>query len=162
MSTFSNAIGLNTTGLGFLNSNGVFIPIPSVNAGNVVTDTGNSLTGFISSPPSVIAPPFVNVTTATQSCAVNTNYYVNFATACTLTLPATAAQGSFIWFQEVGAGTMVIKANVGQTIVFLGGVTSSAGSLTTAVGTGQSMLISCSTANTTWIVMYETGAYIKA
>lgn len=162
MSTFSNAIGLNTTGLGFLNSAGVFIPIPSVSSGNVLTDTGNALTGFISSPATVIAPPYVNVITATQACAVNTNYVVNFATACTLTLPAIAAEGSFVWFEEMGAGTMVVKANVGQTIVFLGGVTSSAGSLTTAVGTGQTMQVSCILANTTWIVMYQTGAYIKA
>jgi hypothetical protein len=162
MSVFSNAIGLNATGLGYLNSVGSFIPIPSVAPGNVVTDTGNALTGFISSPPTVIAPPFVNVITATQAAAVNTNYVVNFATVCTVTLPATAAEGSFVWVSEIGSGTFVLKANTGQTILFQGGSTSSAGSLTTTTGTGQSIQVLCVVANSQWLVVNEQGAYLNA
>jgi hypothetical protein len=160
MSVYCNAIGQTSTGLGYLNTSGVFIGIPSVAAGNVVTDTGSGATGFVSQAPSTISLPVVNVTTATQTMSLNTRYVVNFASACTLTLPATFAEAGSIIVNNIGAGSIIVLANSGQTITFPGGVTSSGGSLT-STGSGESIVLQATAANTSMQAAPE-GVFLKA
>lgn len=160
MTTYCNAIGLTSAGLGYLDSAGAFIGIPSVASGNVVTDTGNALTGFVSQAPATVALPVVNVTTSSQTMALNTRYVVNFASACTLTLPATFSQVGSIIINNEGAGSIVVQCAAGQTIIFPAGVTSTAGSLTSTTS-GSSILLNAVTAN---LVMEASpsGNFIKA
>ena len=94
---------------------------------------------------------WVNVTSGTQAAAVDTGYIANYATLCTITLPATAAIGQIVGIVGSGAGGWKIAQNSGQTIY--------AGSATTTPGTGGYLAstnihdcieLICTATNTGW------------
>lgn len=94
------------------------------------------------------------VTGTTQAMAVNSGYVSNNAGLVTLTLPTTAAVGSIIQMQGLGAGGWQIAQNASQLIHI--------GSSVTTTGTGgylassnqyDSLTLLCVVANTTWTVL---------
>lgn len=91
------------------------------------------------------------ITAATLSAAINNGYVINHAaTACVITLPATAAVGSKVAIRGLsGSGGWTATANGGQTIQFGNTASSAAGSWTSTNG-GDSCDIECIVANTTW------------
>lgn len=91
------------------------------------------------------------ITAATLAAAVNNSYVLNHsATACVVTLPATAALGSKISLRGLAAsGGWTATANTGQTIQFGNTSTSSAGSWS-STNAGDSCDLECIVANTTW------------
>lgn len=102
--------------------------------------------------------PYIETTSTAQAANVDTAYGLNNAALCILTLPVTAAVGTCIEVNGIGAGGFRVAQNAGQNIQF--------GSITSAVGvTGQinstnrfdSIGIRCITANTTWCVYQSIG-----
>lgn len=92
-----------------------------------------------------------NVAGTTQSAAINNGYIISNASQTTVTLPATAAQGSIVAVQGFGASGWILTANSGQTIRIGNQVTSTAGSLT-STNLNDSVEVICVVANTTWSV----------
>ena len=89
--------------------------------------------------------------TGTIAAAVDNGYICGAAGATTITLPATCAIGQVVAVEGLGAGGWVLTANAGQTIQIGSGVTSAAGSLTSAAAT-DNVYVLCIVANTTWRV----------
>ena len=122
--------------------------ISIVNAANSITinATGVGLT-------------WSTITAGTLAAAINNGYVLNHsATACVVTLPATAAEGSIIAFQGLaGSGGFTITANTGQTIQFGNTSTGSAGSLS-STNAGDTLWIVCGVANTTWLAISSISA----
>ena len=96
---------------------------------------------------------WVNVTSTTQSAAVNTGYIITEASLTTVTLPATAALGSVV--EVVGTPTntsfFTLAANTGQTIQF-GNTASTSGGSWTSTNANDTIRVVCTVANTTWTV----------
>lgn len=90
-----------------------------------------------------------SISGTTQAAAVNNAYVVDNVALTTVTLPATAAQGSIVILQGKGAGGWVLTANTGQTIKLGSSTTSSAGSLA-STNLYDCIEVVCITANTTW------------
>ena len=122
--------------------------ISIVNAANSITinATGVGLT-------------WSTITAGTLAAAINNGYVLNHsATACVVTLPATAAEGSIIAFQGLaGSGGFTITANTGQTIQFGNTSTGSAGSLS-STNAGDTLWIVCGVTNTTWLAISSISA----
>lgn len=89
----------------------------------------------------------------TQAAAINHGYVIQNASATTVTLPTTAALGSAVQVQGLGAGGWVLAAGAGQTIQLGASATSVAGSLTSA-NRYDVVHVVCIVANTTWSVSY--------
>lgn len=87
----------------------------------------------------------------TQSAAVDHGYVSGNASQTTVTLPATAAIGSTVGVEGLGAAGWILAANTGQTIKIGTGTTSSAGSLTSAASS-DNVYVVCIVADTTWRV----------
>ena len=92
-----------------------------------------------------------DVSGTTQAAAVNNGYIISNASQTTVTLPATAAEGSVFAVQGKGAAGWILQANTGQVIHLGSSATSSAGSLT-STNLWDSVTIVCVTANTTFAV----------
>lgn len=86
-----------------------------------------------------------------QAAAVNNGYISGAAGATTITLPVTAAIGSMVAVEGLGAGGWILTANTGQTIKIGSSTTTSAGSLT-SVAASDNVYVTCIVANTTWRV----------
>lgn len=97
-----------------------------------------------------------DVSGTSQAAAVNNGYIISNAGQTTVTLPATAAEGSVFAVQGKGATGWILQANTGQTIHFGNAATSSAGSLT-STNQWDSVTIVCVTANTTFGVTSAVG-----
>ncbi len=97
-----------------------------------------------------------DVSGTTQAAAVNSGYIISNAGQTTVTLPATAAEGSVFAVQGKGAAGWILQANTGQTIHFGSSATTSAGSLT-STNLWDSVSIVCVTANTTFAVTTAVG-----
>lgn len=98
-----------------------------------------------------------SVAGTTQAAAVDNAYICANAGATTVTLPATAAIGATVQIEGQGAGGWILQANTGQTIQIGSGVTSSAGTLTSAAATDNVQVV-CIVANTTWRVQRTNSA----
>lgn len=98
-----------------------------------------------------------NIAGTTQNAAVDSGYICQNAATTTVTLPATAAIGSTVIVEGLGAGGWVLAANTGQTIQIGSSATTSAGSLTSATATDNVTVI-CIVANTTWRVQTTNSA----
>lgn len=129
-------------------SNGYQLTADSAQASglNWVAPTGGSWAGGVSS--------WVDVTGTTQAMAVNTGYIADNAGLVTMTLPATAAQGTVLSVAGNGAGGWRIAQNALQSIKI--------GNQQTTVGVGGSLSstnandqlqLLCVVANTTWVTM---------
>jgi hypothetical protein len=94
---------------------------------------------------------WVNVTGATQAMVADTGYVADRGTLVTFTLPATAAFGTIIYLQGLGAGGWTIAQNAGQNIQ-IGSSSSTTGVSGSVSSTNQydSVTLLCVTANTTW------------
>lgn len=92
-----------------------------------------------------------DVSGTSQAAAVNNGYIISNAGQTTVTLPATAAEGSVFAVQGKGAAGWILTANTGQVIHLGSSATSSAGSLT-STNQWDSVSIVCVTANTTFAV----------
>lgn len=103
-------------------------------------------------PPSTIIT-WSTVTAATLAAAVNNGYVLNHAaTACVVTLPATAAVGNKVAIRGLaGSGGWTATANTGQTIQFGNQSSSSAGSWS-STDPGDCCDLECIVANTTWVL----------
>lgn len=97
-----------------------------------------------------------DVSGTSQSAAVNNGYIISNASQTTVTLPATAAEGSIFSVQGKGAAGWILQANTGQIIHLGSSATSSAGSLT-STNLWDSVSIVCVTANTTFAVTSVVG-----
>lgn len=104
---------------------------------------------------------FVDVTGTTQAMAVNTTYLADNVGLVTLTLPATAAQGSIIEVKGFGSGGWAIAQNANQQIRF-GSATATtvgvSGSLaSTNLNDGVKLLAAVGGASTIWTVLSSQG-----
>ena len=117
--------------------------------------SGNILT---TAAPSGGGITFSEVTTTTQTAAVNTGYIANNAALVTITLPATCALGSVIEIVGKGAGLWRLAQPTGDQIRF--------GNLSTTAGTGgylqathryDSIRLVCTVADTEWTVVSVQG-----
>jgi hypothetical protein len=97
-----------------------------------------------------------DVSGTTQAAAVNNGYIISNAGQTTVTLPATAAEGSVIAVQGKGAAGWILTANTGQTIHFGSSASSSGGTLT-STNLWDAVEVVCVTANTTWAVKSAVG-----
>ena len=111
-------------------------------------------TGSITISTTDVAASWTVVTGTSASMVVNAGYISNNAGLVTLTLPATAAVGSIIQVQGLGAGGWQIAQNASQLIHI--------GSAVTTTGTGgylastnafDSITLLCVVANTTFTVL---------
>ncbi len=92
-----------------------------------------------------------DVSGTSQAAVINNGYIISNASQTTVTLPATAAEGTVFAVQGKGAAGWILQANTGQVIHLGSSATSSAGSLT-STNQWDSVTIVCVTANTTFAV----------
>ena len=97
-----------------------------------------------------------DVSGTTQAAAVNNGYIISNAGQTTVTIPATAAEGSIFAVQGKGAAGWILQMNTGQICHFGNQATSSAGSLT-STNLWDAVEIICVTANTTFAVRSSIG-----
>jgi hypothetical protein len=117
----------------------------------------SSVTGAITISSSGVGSLVWNdVAGTTQAAVVNNGYIISNASQTTVTLPATAAEGSVFAVQGKGAAGWILQMNTGQTCHFGNSATSSAGSLT-STNLWDSVAIVCVTANTTFAVTTAQG-----
>lgn len=90
-----------------------------------------------------------NVSGTSQLAVVNNGYIIGNAGQTTVTLPNTAALGSLISVQGLGAGGWIIQAGTGQTI-HIGSSASSSGGTLTSTNLYDSINLICIIANTAW------------
>ena len=158
--TLANALPVGSGGLGITTtpSNG-FIPIgngtnyvsSAITPGAGISVTNGAGTITIASTASGLT--WSGVAGTTQAAAVNSGYIIQNASQTTVTLPVTAAIGSTIAIQGLGAAGWVLAAGVGQTIKLGSATTTSGGSLTSAAQYDTVQVV-CIVANTTWSVSF--------
>jgi hypothetical protein len=122
-------------------------------AGISVTNGSNSITIASSGVGSLV---WNDVPGTSQAAAINNGYIISNAGQTTVTLPATAAEGSVFAIAGKGAAGWIMRANTGQVIHYGNSPTSSAGSLT-STNQWDSVTIVCVTANTTFSVIASQG-----
>lgn len=123
------------------------------------TVTGNTSVTFPTSGTLATTSQFINwndVSGTSQAAAVNNSYVISNSSQTTVTLPATAAEGSVIGVQGKGAAGWILTANTGQTIKLGSSTTTSAGSLT-STNQWDAIQVVCVTANTTWATISAVG-----
>lgn len=119
----------------------------------VLLGAGQILLGVASADPvaaTLTSLQWADVSGTTQAAAVNTGYIISNASQTTVTLPATAAEGSVIAIAGKGAAGWIMAANTGQTIKLGDQTTTSAGSLT-STNLYDCIEVICIVANTTWV-----------
>jgi len=101
---------------------------------------------------------WTEVTTTSQSAAVNNGYITNNAGLVTVTLPSTAAVGSIVAIAGSGAGGWKLAQNASGVIHFDGTdtTTGTGGSLASVVRY-DSVEVVCITANNGWVVRSSVG-----
>jgi hypothetical protein len=101
-----------------------------------------------------VAASWTVVTGTTQAMAVNSGYISNNAGLVTLTLPSTAAVGSIIQMQGLGAGGWQIAQNASQ-LIHIGSSVTTTGTSGFLASTNQydSLTLLCVVANTTFCVL---------
>ena len=129
----------------------------TLTAGSGITITPGS--GILTIAASGGGIPWTDVTGPTQAMVANNGYISDDgATLVTLTLPATAAQGTVIWVAGNGTGLWNIAQNAGQSINF-GNDTTTVG-VTGSLSSTQSydtVQLLCVVTNTTWNVITSMG-----
>lgn len=98
------------------------------------------------------------VTSSSQAAAVNNGYVVNNGTLCTITLPATAAVGSFIIIAGINAGLWQLAQNASQYIHFGSAVTTTGtGGYLASTLTNDTVTVVCTVTNNGWQVVSSMG-----
>lgn len=97
---------------------------------------------------------WTHVTGTSASMAVNTGYIADNGSQVALLLPATAALGSIIYVQGLGAGGWKVTQNASQTI-HIGSVASTVGTGGSVASSNQydSITLLCVVANSTWCAL---------
>lgn len=95
--------------------------------------------------------PWSLVSGTTQSMAINNGYISQNAAQTTFTLPVSAAVGSIIAVEGLGAAGWIIQANGSQTIQGGSSITSAGGTVTSQAGTDSAYLL-CVTTDNVWKV----------
>ena len=156
----TNTPQLTTNGQVIIGSTGAFPVAATITAGTNITVTNGA--GSITIAATNEPGPFTEVSTTSQTIAVNNRYSANNAGLVTFTLPATGALGDTFELMGKGAGKFAIAQNANQQINFC--------SLQTTVGVGGSLTAiqqynwircTCITAgaSTIWDVTGATGDY---
>jgi hypothetical protein len=106
--------------------------------------------------------PLAGLTTSTvlgttQAASVNNVYIVGNNSATTITLPATAPEGSIVVVKGKGTAGWILAANTGQ-VIQLGQTPTSSGGTITSAANFDSIQVTCITENTTWSVDYVLSA----
>ncbi len=127
--------------------------------GNVLTSDGTNWISSTGGGGSAFAYSLVSGTT--QAAAVGNGYIIGNSSQTTITLPATAAVGSIVAVQGMGAAGWILAANTGQTIQDGATVTSSGGSLTSA-NQWDTVQVVCVVADTTWSVSFVLSSGLTA
>jgi hypothetical protein len=126
-------------------------------AATLTAGTGISITngsGSITVAATTVGISWTVVTATTQAMAVNAGYVSNNAGLVTLTLPSTAAVGSIIQMQGLGAGGWQIAQNASQLIHIGADVTTTGtGGFLASTNQYDSLTLLCVVANTTWTVL---------
>lgn len=102
-----------------------------------------------------------DVSGTSQAAAVNQGYIISNASQTTVTLPATAAEGSVFGIAGKGAAGWILQMNTGQTC-HLGNTPTTSGGTLTSTNQYDSVQIVCVTANTTFIVIASQGTLTTA
>lgn len=89
--------------------------------------------------------------TGTIAAAIDNGYVCGAAGLTSATLPATAAVGSVVALEGLGAGGWVVQAPGAQTVQVGSGVTSAGGTVTSAAAT-DNIYVRCIVANSVWRV----------
>ncbi|MBY0518714.1 MAG: hypothetical protein K2P81_17520, partial [Bacteriovoracaceae bacterium] len=118
---------------------------------NQVLTTDSSTPEGVKWAPQAFVFPFIEVTSTSQTMAVNTGYIANNSALVTTILPSTSVVGDLVWIVGKGAGGWKIAQNAGQTIHF--------GNQDTTTGVGghldssnqyDAIQLLCTSANTDW------------
>lgn len=120
----------------------------------VLLATGQTLVGVTGADPvatTITSLFWADVAGTTQAAAVNAGYIISNAAQTTITIPATAPEGSVIAIAGKGAGGWIMQMNTGQTCHIGNQATNSAGALT-STNQWDCVEIVCVTANTTFVV----------
>ena len=121
----------------------------TITAGTGISITNGAASITIASTASGMA--WTTLAGTTQTAVVDNGYVSGAAGQTTVTLPTTAALGSTVAVEGLGAGGWILAAGAGQTIKIGSGTTSTAGSLTSAAAS-DNVYVTCIVANTTWRV----------
>lgn len=141
-----NFLGPLTNGQVLIGSTGADPVAASISAGSGITVTPGA--GSITISSSGGGLNWTEVTSATQTIAVNTGYIVNRGGGVAFSLPATMVQGgTFAIVGKIGAWS--ITAGGGQTIGVGSTVSSAGGSISSANALDSGQWV-CTTANTVW------------
>lgn len=148
-----NFLGPLTNGQVLIGSTGAD-PVPATltaGANISITNGAGTITIATTALPGV---SWTNVTGTSQTMVADGGYVANNAGLVTLTLPATAAFGTFLYIQGTGAGGWTIAQNAGQSI-HIGNVASTVGAGGSVASSNQfdSLILLCTVANTTWCAM---------
>lgn len=93
-----------------------------------------------------------DVSGTTQAAVANNGYIISNASQTTVTLPATAAEGSVFAIAGKGAAGWILQMNTGQTCHIGSSASTSAGTIT-STNQYDTLTIVCVTANTTFIAI---------
>lgn len=118
--------------------------ISIANAANSITISATGLAGI----------GWNHITGTSQTMVADAGYVADNVGLVTLTLPTTAAFGTFIYIQGLGSGGWTVAQNTGQQI-HVGSVatTSGAGGSLSSTNQYDSLTLLCVAANTTWTVL---------
>lgn len=118
---------------------------------NQVLMTDSSTPEGVKWAPQVFVFPFIEVTSTSQTMAVNTGYIANNSALVTATLPSTSAVGDLVWIVGKGSGGWQIAQNAGQTIHFGNqDTTTGAGGSLDSTNQYDAIQLLCTSANTDW------------
>ncbi len=134
--------------IGGSGSNGVAATI-TAGTGISVTNGPGSITISSTGVGSVV---WNDVSGTTQAAVVNNGYIISNASQTTVTLPATATEGSVFAIAGKGAGGWILQMNTGQTTHIGSSASTSAGTIT-STNLYDSLTIVCVTANTTFVAI---------
>ena len=145
-------VGAMTNGQLLVGSTGNAPVRTLITAGAGISITNGS--GSITVAATAVGISWTVVTGTTQAMAINSGYVSNNAGLVTLTLPSTAAVGSIIQMQGLGAGGWQIAQNASQ-LIHIGADVTTTGTAGFLASTNQydSLTLLCVIANTTWTVL---------
>ncbi len=118
---------------------------------NQVLTTDSSTPEGVKWVPQAFVFPFIEVTSTSQSMAVNTGYIANNSALVTATLPSTSSVGDLVWIVGKGVGGWKIAQNAGQNIHFGNqDTTTGAGGHLDSSNQYDAIQLLCTAANTDW------------